>query len=171
MATGDDVNDGIDFQDDGAGTVTNHTGGSIIGAHHGITGSQGVTVVNELGGTIIGSSGSAVNIDNNADVANTVTVTNYGVMLGNANAAQEDSDGDAIDVDGLLKLDNYGYVAGTGANGHHDEEVNVSEGIAAGGARSITTPVPRSMATAARSRSIIRATAALPLRPSSTTKV
>ncbi len=133
VSTGDDVNDGIDFQDDGAGTVTNHTGGSIIGAHHGITGARGITIVNELGGTIIGSSGSAVNIDSDADVANTVNVTNYGVMLGNATATQEDSDGDAIDVDGLLKLDNYGYVAGTGANGYHDEEVNVSEGIAAGG--------------------------------------
>lgn len=133
ISTGDDVNDGIDFQDHGAGTVINHTGGSIIAAHHGITGSQGITVINEQGGSIVGSSGSAVNIDNNVDVANTVTITNHGLMTGNANATQEDSDGDAIDVDGLLKLDNYGYVAGTGANGYHDHEVNVSEGIAAGG--------------------------------------
>ncbi len=133
VATGDDVNDGIDFQDDGDGTVYNRAGGSIIGAHHGITGAQGITVVNEVGGTIIGQSGSAVNIDNNGDVANMVTVTNRGTMLGMANASQDDSDGDAVDVDGLLKLDNYGQIRGTGANGTHDGGANVSEGVAAGG--------------------------------------
>lgn len=133
QATGDDVNDGIDFQDDGDGTVTNYAGASITGAHHGITGSKGITVINELGGTIIGQSGSAVNIDNDGSVANTVTVTNYGIMLGQANPTQADSDGDAVDVDGLLKLDNYGQISGLGANGTHDGGANVSEGVAIGG--------------------------------------
>ncbi|WP_424630065.1 Ig-like domain-containing protein [Bradyrhizobium sp. SYSU BS000235] len=135
IATGDDVNDAIDFQDDGGGTVHNHAGGSIIGAHHGITGSKAVTVINDLGGTIIGQSGSAVNIDN--DVTSIVTVTNYGTMLGMANPEQADSDGDAVDVDGLLNLDNYGQIRGMGANGYHDgtkaTDANISEGIAAGG--------------------------------------
>ncbi len=133
VATGDDVNDAIDFQDDGDGEVRNHAGGNIIGAHHGITGAQGITVTNDLGGTIIGQSGGAVNIDNNGDVANMVTVTNRGTMLGQADAGQDDSDGDAIDVDGLLKLDNYGQIRGLGANGTHDGGANVSEGVAAGG--------------------------------------
>ncbi len=128
VATGDDVNDAIDFQDDGDGEVRNHAGGNIIGAHHGITGAQGITVTNDLGGTIIGQSGSAVNIDNNGDVANMVTVTNRGTMLGQADASQDDSDGDAIDVDGLLKLDNYGQIRGLGANGTHDGGANVSGG-------------------------------------------
>src|SRR6202012_2212143 len=44
-----------------------------------------------------------------------------------------DSDGDAIDVDGLLVVKNYGMVQGLGANGTHDGGANVSEGIAAGG--------------------------------------
>jgi glycerophosphoryl diester phosphodiesterase len=126
-------NDAIDFQDDGAGVVHNHAGGTIDGARHAITGTLGIEVVNDLDGTIIGDSGSAVNIDNNGDPANIVTVTNHGTMIGNADAASADSDGDAIDVDGLLHLDNDGGISGLGAYGYHDGEVNVSEGIAAGG--------------------------------------
>ncbi len=132
-ATGSDVNDGIDFQDDGDGTVHNYAGGSIIAAHHGVTGSQGITVINDLGGTIIGQSGSAVNIDNDASADNLVTVVNKGVMLGEADPNQSDSDGDAVDVDGLLNLDNYGQISGLGAHGTHDGGANVSEGVAAGG--------------------------------------
>ena len=136
-ATGDDVNDGIDFQDEGNGTVHNYAGGSIVAAHHGITGKQGVTVINDLGGTIIGESGSAVNIDNDESVASTVTVTNHGVMLGEADPNQGDSDGDAVDVDGLLNLDNSGQISGLGAHGYHDGtdavDANISEGVAAGG--------------------------------------
>ena len=75
---------------------------------------------------MIGRNGSAVNIDNNASVANTVYVTNRGTMIG-ASAGYSDSDGDAIDTDGLVKLDNYGLVQGIGANGYHNGEVNVSE--------------------------------------------
>ncbi|MEH2513014.1 Ca2+-binding RTX toxin-like protein [Nitrobacteraceae bacterium AZCC 1564] len=133
VSTGDDLNDAIDFQDDGDGTVRNHAGGSIIGAHHGITGAQGITVINDAGATIIGQSGSAVNIDNADGEANKVTVTNHGTLLGMANASQDDSDGDAVDVDGLLQLDNYGQIRGLGATGTHDGGANVSEGVAAGG--------------------------------------
>src|SRR5262249_46178310 len=45
----------------------------------------------------------------------------------------EDSDGDAIDSDGLLQLDNYGDIKALGANGTHDGGANVSEGVAIGG--------------------------------------
>jgi Ca2+-binding RTX toxin-like protein len=38
-----------------------------------------------------------------------------------------------VDVDGLAQILNYGRIAGTGANGRHDGEPNVSEGIAIGG--------------------------------------
>ncbi len=129
----EDKNDAIDFQDDGAGTVNNYDGGLISGAHHAITGAHGITVNNDAGGTIVGHSGSAVNIDNTSDVSETVTIVNHGTMIGAAQEGYTDSDGDAIDVDGLLKLDNYGHITGTGAFGYHDGEVNVSEGIAAGG--------------------------------------
>ncbi len=129
----EDKNDAIDFQDDGAGTVNNFSGGMISGAHHAITGAHGITVNNDIGGTIIGNSGSAVNIDNTADPAETVTVVNHGLMIGAAHEGYADSDGDAIDVDGLLNLDNYGEVRGIGAFGYHDGVANVSEGIAAGG--------------------------------------
>ncbi|MEH2513812.1 glycerophosphoryl diester phosphodiesterase [Nitrobacteraceae bacterium AZCC 1564] len=129
----EDKNDAIDFQDDGRGTVNNYTSGLISGAHHAITGAHGITVNNDVGGMIIGNSGSAVNIDNTADVSETVTVVNHGSMIGAAHEGYTDSDGDAIDVDGLLNLDNYGEVRSLGAFGYHDGEVNVSEGIAAGG--------------------------------------
>ncbi len=129
----EDKNDAIDFQDDGAGTVNNYSGATISGAHHAITGAHGITVNNDVGGMIIGNSGSAVNIDNSADPAEMVTIVNHGTMIGAAHEGYTDSDGDAIDVDGLLNLDNYGQVSGIGAFGYHDEDVNVSEGIAAGG--------------------------------------
>lgn len=120
----------IDFQSDTGGKVNNHTGGLLEGAKHAITGDHGVTVVND--GTIIGRNGSAVNIDSDGSEADLVSITNRGTLQGrSANLA--DSDGDAIDVDGLLFLNNYGTVEGLGANGYHDGEPNVSEGIAIGG--------------------------------------
>lgn len=109
-------------------SVHNYAGGVIEGSRHAVTGKQDFTVVNE--GTMIGRNGSAVNFDTNADEL--VTVINYGTMEGRS-AELDDSDGDAIDVDGLLELDNYGRVAGLGAEGYHDGEPNVSEGIAIGG--------------------------------------
>lgn len=124
--------DGIDFQDDGGGVVTNHDGGLIEGSKHGITGDEAVTVYNAVGGTIIGHNGSAVNIDNEGGEENTVHVVNHGVMEGRSDET-DDSDGDAIDTDGLLILDNYGSIKGLGHEGYHDGEPNLSEGIATGG--------------------------------------
>src|SRR5262249_33265336 len=113
-----------------AGFVHNYAGGLIQGPRHAVTGSGlgGVTVINEAGGTMIGTSGSAVNIDNDADPANTVHVINYGVMESGPHAG----DGDAVDVDGLLVLANYGRIAGLNAYGYHDGEPNVSEGVTIG---------------------------------------
>ncbi len=124
--------DAIDYKKNGGGAVHNLAGGVIEGSHHAVTGKVGITVVNDEGATMIGRNGSAVNIDNNASVANTVYVTNRGTMIG-ASAGYSDSDGDAIDTDGLVKLDNYGLVQGIGANGYHNGEVNVSERVAIGG--------------------------------------
>ena len=100
------------------------------GSRHVVTGDNAVTVVND--GTMIGRNGSAVNIDNGGSEAEKVFVTNRGTMEGRS-AALSDSDGDAVDVDGLVQVLNYGRIAGMGANGRHDGEPNVSEGIATGG--------------------------------------
>ncbi len=124
--------DGIDFQDDAGGVVNNYAGSLIEGGKHGITGDEAVTVYNAAGATIAGNDGSAVNIDNAPGAGNTVHVTNYGTMEGRS-AETSDSDGDAIDTDGLLILDNWGAVRGLGHEGYHDGGPNLSEGVAMGG--------------------------------------
>ncbi|ARQ03100.1 hypothetical protein CAK95_21020 [Pseudorhodoplanes sinuspersici] len=124
--------DAIDFQSDAGGKVNNYAGGLIQGTKHAVTGDRAVTVVNS--GTMVGLNGSAVNIDNDGTEAEKVFITNNatGVMEGRS-AELSDSDGDAIDVDGLAYILNYGRIAGLGHQGYHDGEPNVSEGIAIGG--------------------------------------
>ncbi|WP_178130304.1 S-layer family protein [Reyranella sp. CPCC 100927] len=120
----------IDFQSGTGGKVNNHAGGWMEASRHAVTGDNSVTVLNE--GTMIGRNGSAVNIDNGGSEAEKVFITNRGTMEGRS-AELVDSDGDAIDVDGLAQVLNYGRIAGLGAEGYHDGEPNVSEGIAIGG--------------------------------------
>jgi Ca2+-binding RTX toxin-like protein len=124
--------DAIDVSNDTNDTIHNMAGGLIEGSRHGITGKSELTAINEAGGTIIGRNGSALNFDNNADPDRALHVTNYGTLLGES-AGYSDSDGDAIDADGLAFVDNYGSIRGEGANGYHDGEANVSEGLALGG--------------------------------------
>jgi uncharacterized protein with beta-barrel porin domain len=116
-------NDGIDFNTNtNAGTVNNYSIGLISAARHGITAAQGVTVFNA--GTIIGNDGSGINIDSTTNTSIT-NVTNTGTIIGTAKTA----DGDGIDVDRLLNLENYGTVKGLGIAGAG----NLSEGLAIGG--------------------------------------
>ena len=119
--------DAIDFQDkDGLGqTVNNYSTGVIEGAKHGITGDLPVTVNND--GTITGLNGSGINIDGGG-----VVVVNNGTISGRYRGYAE-GDGDAIDVDGDLVLDNYGRVEGLGAGGFNGEEQNFADGLAIGG--------------------------------------
>ena len=106
-----------------------------------------ITVNNS--GTMIGRNGSAVNIDTDGSVAEMVFVTNYGMMEGRS-AELGRLDGDAIDVDGLVHVDNYGRIAGLGAEGYHNGEPNVSEAIAIGGGDIVNSAdAARSTATAA----------------------
>ncbi len=116
-------NDAIDFNDaHNTGTVNNFSTGLISSARHGITGNLGITVTNL--GTIIGNDGSGINIDSTTN-ASITTVTNYGTIIGTAKTA----DGDGIDVDRLLTLNNYGTIKGLGiASGG-----SLSEGLAIGG--------------------------------------
>lgn len=131
--------DGVDFQGAG-GTVTNKAGGQILGAKHGITGDGSVNVNNEAGGLIVGRNGSGINIDSAAGTV--TTVTNYGTIRGAVTGLRDDDgaadgvpdgDGDGIDVDGKIVLDNYGLIQGTGATGTKDGVLNTADGIAAGG--------------------------------------
>lgn len=119
---GDTGNDGIDFQSHAGGTVNNYAGGSITGARHGITGSGSITVYNE--GTITGNLGSGINIDSTSGITY-VTNTASGVITGNAGGT---TDGDGIDVDYLVSINNYGkiYAYGTSTG-------NLSEAITVGG--------------------------------------
>ena len=128
--------DAIDYKKKAGGLVHNYDGGLIEGSHHAVTGKKGLIVVNDAGGTLVGRNGSAVNIDNDASVASTVFVTNRGTMEGRS-AGYEDSDGDAVDTDGLAQIENWGAIKGLGANGYHNgteaTDANISEGIAIGG--------------------------------------
>jgi len=122
--------DGIDLGEGTGNAIHNYAGAIIEGSRHGITADIGMTIVNDLGGKIVGRNGAGLNFDN--DVTSTLTVTNYGVILGESKT-YADSDGDAVDADGLLDLDNYGFIGGMGANGEHDGGTNHSEAIAVGG--------------------------------------
>src|SRR5262249_42102478 len=113
-------NDGIDFQSNTNGTVNNgdagHTTALISGARHGITGDFAISVDNY--GTIVGHLGSGLNMDTPA--LSTTDVTNHGTIIGTGgyiggNLASPE-DGDGIDVDGLLTLDNFGTLQATGAH-------------------------------------------------------
>jgi predicted extracellular nuclease len=116
-------NDGIDFQDVGFGSVHNFAGGTITGARHGITGKLPITVDNDAGATITGNLGSGINMDTGATT--TTTVHNFGTITGNAAGT---ADGDAVDVDGLVNIDNHGVIQafGTGTGG-------LTEALAIGG--------------------------------------
>lgn len=131
--------DGVDFQDAG-GTVVNKATGQILGAKHGVTGDGEVTVQNDEGGLIVGRNGSGINIDSTGDTL--TTVINYGTIRGEVTGLIDDDgeadgvpdgDGDGVDVDGLLLLNNYGLIQGTGATGTNDDTPNTADGIAAGG--------------------------------------
>ncbi|MBB5751157.1 beta strand repeat-containing protein [Prosthecomicrobium pneumaticum] len=122
----------IDFEGKPGGIVNNYAGGLIEGNKHGVTGSDPIRVLNEAGATIIGHNGSAINIDTDPGVENTVYVTNHGTLIG-ASFNLADSDGDAIDTDGLAVIENWGSIRGIGHNGYHSGEPNLSEGIASGG--------------------------------------
>lgn len=116
--TGGGSNDGIDLQDKQRDVlINNYSTGLIRANQHGIHGKISTTIVND--GRIVGELGSGINIDLSG---NTVSVTNRGTVTGGAIAG---GDGDGIDIDGKLLLENYGRVEGL--NGF------TAEGLAIGG--------------------------------------
>ncbi|WP_421724566.1 hypothetical protein [Bauldia sp.] len=121
-------NDGIDYQEWEDGTVVNYLGGRIEGTRHGITGDL-KTVDIENHGDIIGQRGGGINIDLGEFVATETLarIINKGTIEG---TAEGDQDGDGIDTDGLIDLDNYGTIRGLGT---WDE--GLSEAVTIGGGK------------------------------------
>lgn len=129
---GDSGNDGIDFQSNaGGGIVNNYAGGTIDGARHGITGEQPISVYNE--GTITGHLGSGINMDTPS--LSMTSVINHGTIIGTGGyLAGTAVDGDGIDVDGLLTLDNFGTIQATGVHVvEADGTVDLQEAVTIGG--------------------------------------
>lgn len=136
--------DGIDLRTERTGITINNSG--TISGRHGIAtdganvGPSSVTVNNNAGGTIFALNGSGLNIDGvsttaTANVTNAAGATIKGGVFSNATAG----DGDGIDVDGVLTLNNSGDVLGLGAKGG----TNNAEGIAAGGGSITNTATGR----------------------------
>lgn len=129
--------DGIDLRTERTGIVINNYG--TVSGRHGIAtdganvGPSSVTV-NNYAGTIFALNGSGVNVDANTALPSatsvTANVTNYfgATIKGGVFSAATAGDGDGIDIDGVLTLNNSGDVLGLGAKG-----ANNPEAIAAGG--------------------------------------
>ncbi|EIT69419.1 hypothetical protein WQQ_30010 [Hydrocarboniphaga effusa AP103] len=131
--------DGIDAQNNTGVQITNEEGGSVSG-RHGITGGASnstftINVVNEEGATITGLNGSGINIDSNGSVMGNATVTNHGTIIGQFDSERYNTgDGDGVDVDGIVTLDNYGVIRGVGASGNGSDGLgNNPEGVSIGG--------------------------------------
>ncbi len=117
-------NDGIDFQANDGSAVNNHFGGSITGARHGITGDLPVAITND--GTITGQLGSGINLDTASATTTTVVNGGAGVIVGNAGGT---SDGDGIDIDGLVSITNHGLIKALGTSaGQLSEAVTIGGG-------------------------------------------
>jgi hypothetical protein len=105
-------------------------------------------VNNNAGGTIFALNGSGLNVDANtllpSAINATANVTNaFGATIkGGVFSAATAGDGDGIDVDGVLTLNNSGDVLGLGAKGGTGPGNN-AEGIAAGGGSITNTATGR----------------------------
>ncbi len=135
--------DGIDVRTF-SGIQVNNTG--LITGRHGIAtdgsnaGPSTITVNNNTGGSITAINGSGLNIDGvSASVAAQVLNQQGATIKGGVLASANESDGDGIDVDGVLTLDNAGDILGLGARGAE----NNAEGIAAGGGSIINAATGR----------------------------
>ena len=121
--------DGIDTGVN-SGVEVSNTG--LIQGRHGITGGDTnyhIEINNNAGGILRGSNGSGINIDV-VSTTSTATVNNAfgGTIEGGVLAGTTEADGDGVDVDGVLTLDNAGNIYGKGAKG-----LSNAEAIAAGG--------------------------------------
>jgi len=133
--TTDTGSDGVDAQNNSGVQITNYGTGLIQGSRHGITGgavdntvSFTMSITNQTGGTISGTNGAGVNIDGfNAN--ETVTITNQAGAVIKGNGVT--GDGDGIDVDGLVNLNNSGTILSV--NSFSLTAPAQSEGVTVGG--------------------------------------
>jgi len=129
--------DGIDLRTFTGISVTN-TG--TISGRHGIA-TDGANVgpstlsVNNNAGTIFALNGSGLNVDGaNASVTANVTNAFGATIRGGVLAASTNGDGDGIDVDGVVTLNNSGNIFALGAKGTgSDGGANNAEALAIGG--------------------------------------
>ncbi len=129
--------DGIDLRTFTGIQVTN-TG--TISGRHGIAtdganvGPSTLTVTNNAG-TILAINGSGINVDGpNATVTANVTNAFGATIKGGVLATATAGDGDGIDVDGVLTLNNSGNIFGYGAKGSgSDGGQNNAEAVSIGG--------------------------------------
>lgn len=125
--------DGIDYQASRSGTVYNYLGGLISGGRHGINLGHGASTDNSVTiynyGTILGRNGSGFGSDASG------VVINYGRITGQVDSIPGvlDGDGDGVDIDHKATIVNYGIIEGLGAKGEKNGKRNSSEGIAIGG--------------------------------------
>ena len=143
------TSEGVSFENASGSSLDNH--GVISGSRHGVesdVSAANITITNRASGQIIGRNGSGIGFDaDNASAAN-VVVHNYGLIRGDyagvgnvidrtgTASFTHDGDGDGIDVDGAVTINNYatGQILSTGAGGFDsDGRANNSEAIAIGG--------------------------------------
>jgi hypothetical protein len=127
--------DGIDLRTNRTVTVTNT--GTIRGRHgiatDGNNAGPSSLTVNNNAGTIEAVNGSGINVDGvSTSVVANVTNLFGATIKGGVLAIATEGDGDGIDVDGVLTLNNSGDVLGLGARAGNGAGNN-AEGIAAGG--------------------------------------
>lgn len=143
--------DGIDLRTEKTVTVTNSgliSGRSGIATDGANVGPSALTVTNNAGGVVQGVNGSGLNVDANTALPSATTVTANvtnaagATIRGGMLATTTDGDGDGIDIDGVLTLNNAGDVLGLGAKGGSGFGNN-AEGIAAGGGSITNTATGR----------------------------
>ena len=127
--------DGIDLQSNSGGQITNDVTGLVQGARHGITGGAAdatvnftASITNRAGGRIQGDNGSGLNFDG-FNGRQLVTVTNAGTITGNGITG----DGDGVDIDGLVAINNTGVIRSINAFSPVAAGLAFSEGISVGG--------------------------------------
>ncbi len=114
----------VNFDINAGSTLNNFAGGTITGGRHGVTGEALSTIVNH--GTITGQRGSGINIDDDTPTGTLLaTIDNHGTISG---TSEGDQDGDGVDIDDVVDLDNYGTI-----NAFGTPDVGLSEAITVGG--------------------------------------
>ena len=147
VATPYDISRGVRVNQAAATAVKVDNFGIITGAQHGldvgVVDATNLVFINEAGASIIGRNGSGIGADTTGAAANTVTISNSGLIEGRyapqydrAGYVTVDGDGDGIDVDGAVTITNFagGTIGSTGAGGFDKNgRANNSEGVTIGG--------------------------------------